>query len=154
MNDMMNKNSKYKKILNTEHMFVTLYVFNSEQNIFIYYSVRFFTYGKKLKKNFFFYPAPLFYRVRVIPNSKISGTYRYRMDNRYILNYQLSSQVNVQSECLPYVSHVPWHLNVALIQAMLSRVNLILFIHMGALLYFDRGDIIMYKNWSSQTMVE
>ena len=38
---------KYKKILNTEHKFVTLYVFNLAQNIFIYYSVRFFTYCNK-----------------------------------------------------------------------------------------------------------
>src|SRR6218665_3511116 len=32
----------------------------------------------KSKKNFsfFYYSAPLFYRVRVIPNSEISGTYR------------------------------------------------------------------------------
>src|SRR6218665_2056120 len=41
------RNSKYKKILNTEHKFVTLYVFNSAQNIFIYYSVQFFTYCNK-----------------------------------------------------------------------------------------------------------
>src|SRR6218665_3542570 len=31
---------------------------------------------KKSKENFFYYSAPLFYRVRVIPNSEISGTYR------------------------------------------------------------------------------
>src|SRR6218665_3359466 len=30
------RKSKYKKILNTEHKFVTLYVINSAQNIFIY----------------------------------------------------------------------------------------------------------------------
>ena len=40
-------NSKYKKILNTEHKFVILYAFNLAQNIFIYYSVRVFTYGNK-----------------------------------------------------------------------------------------------------------
>jgi len=30
----------YKKILNTEHKFVTLYAINSAQNIFIHYSVQ------------------------------------------------------------------------------------------------------------------
>ena len=37
-----------KKILNTENKFVTLYVINSAQNIFIYYSVQYFTL-KKIK---------------------------------------------------------------------------------------------------------
>jgi len=41
-------NSKYKEILTTEHKFVTLYVINSAQNIFIYYSVQYFTL-KKIK---------------------------------------------------------------------------------------------------------
>jgi len=40
------KNSKCKKLLNTEHKFVTLYVINSAQNIFIYYSVQCFTLKK------------------------------------------------------------------------------------------------------------
>ena len=40
------RKSKYKKILNTEHKFATLYVINSEQNIFIYYSVQYFTLKK------------------------------------------------------------------------------------------------------------
>jgi len=34
------------KTLNTEHKFVTLYVINSAQNIFIYYSVQYFTFKK------------------------------------------------------------------------------------------------------------
>jgi len=37
------RTSKYKKILNTEHTLVTLYVINSAQNVFIYYSVQYFT---------------------------------------------------------------------------------------------------------------
>jgi len=41
------RKSKYNKILNTEHKFVNLYVINSAQNIFIYYSVQYFT-SKKL----------------------------------------------------------------------------------------------------------
>ena len=36
----------YKKILNTEHKFATLYVINSAQNILIYYSVQYFTLKK------------------------------------------------------------------------------------------------------------
>ena len=40
-------NIRTEQKYNTEHKFVTLYVFNLAQNIFIYYSVRFFTYGNK-----------------------------------------------------------------------------------------------------------
>ena len=40
------RKSKYKKILNTELKFATLYVINSAQNIFIYYSVQYFTLKK------------------------------------------------------------------------------------------------------------
>jgi len=40
------RKSKYKKIVNTEHTFATLYVINSAQNIFIYCSVQYFTLKK------------------------------------------------------------------------------------------------------------
>jgi len=40
------KKSKYKKILNTEQKFATLYVISSAQNIFIYYSVQYFNLKK------------------------------------------------------------------------------------------------------------
>src|SRR6218665_1416775 len=40
------RKSEYKKILNTEHKFATLYVINSSQNIFIYYSIQYFTLKK------------------------------------------------------------------------------------------------------------
>jgi len=40
------RNSKYKKILNTENKFVNLYVINSAQTPFIYYSVQYFSLKK------------------------------------------------------------------------------------------------------------
>jgi len=43
---MNERESKYKKILNTEHKFATLNVINSAQNIFIYHSVQHFTLKK------------------------------------------------------------------------------------------------------------
>src|SRR6218665_2933130 len=45
---------------------------------------------KSKKKNFFLnYSAPLFYRVRIIPNSEISGTYRVP-DGYQVHPYQVS----------------------------------------------------------------
>ena len=46
IDDSDERESKYKKILNTEHKFVTLYVINSAQNNCIYYSVQYFTFKK------------------------------------------------------------------------------------------------------------
>jgi len=40
------RKSKYKKILNTEYKFATLYVIKSAQNIFIHHSVQYFTLKK------------------------------------------------------------------------------------------------------------
>ena len=45
--------------MNTEHKFVTLYVFNSEQNICIYYSVQFLLTVIKSKKNFCLLLGPI-----------------------------------------------------------------------------------------------
>jgi len=52
------RNSKYKKILNTEHKFVTLYVINSAKNIFIYYSVHYFTLKKLNLLGLIILPSP------------------------------------------------------------------------------------------------
>src|SRR6218665_1679959 len=77
MNDMMNKKRKYNKILNTEHKFETLYGFNSAQIFLSSIPYDFLlTVIKSKTKFFFYYSAPLFYRVQIIPNSEISGTYR------------------------------------------------------------------------------
>jgi len=43
MHSLFRWKSKYKRILNKEHKFASLYVINSAQNIFIYYSVQYFT---------------------------------------------------------------------------------------------------------------
>jgi len=69
------RKSKYKKILNTEHKFATLYIINSAHNIFIYYSVQYFTL-KKLNLL-----VPIIFRIRLIPDSEIYG--RYRIPNGY-----------------------------------------------------------------------
>jgi len=52
------RNSEYKKILNREHKFVTLYVINSAQNIFIYYSVQYFTLNKLNLLGLIILPSP------------------------------------------------------------------------------------------------
>jgi len=52
------RNSKYTKILNTEQKFVTLYVINSAQNIFIYYSLQYFTFKKLNLLGLIILPSP------------------------------------------------------------------------------------------------
>jgi len=54
----LTKNSNYKKILNTEHKFVTLYVINLAQNIFIYYSVQYLTLKKFNLLGLIILPSP------------------------------------------------------------------------------------------------
>src|SRR6218665_3018567 len=57
------RKSKYKKILNTEHKFATLYVINSAQNIFIYYSVQYFTLKKLNLLGLIILPDPEKYQI-------------------------------------------------------------------------------------------
>jgi len=64
------RKSKYKKILNTEHKFATLYVINLAQNIFIHYSVQYFNLKKVNLLGLLILPDP----AKIPDSERISGT--------------------------------------------------------------------------------